>query len=186
VLLIWVAALSAERSTENALVSAQADLSVTRDSISSHAMTMRAQGQQLLQVTERSTSPHREHWVSDARIMIADAARLDDLARLIGNQAALLGRHPGQTVRSDLGFVHSTGEGLVDEGDELVTHGLAMREHGLAMEELARASETDIPAADGALLRKGADRLVDAGQRTRNIGALLRSVGEQSMRGLGR
>lgn len=186
VLLIWAAALSSARGQEDALIRAQADLAVARDAISSHAVTMRTQGQRLMQVTQRSTSPHREHWVGDAQTMITDAARLDDMARLIGNQAALLGGHPGQTVRSDLGFVMSAGEGLVAEGDQLVTHGRAMREHGLAMEELARASETDIPPADAALLREGADRLVEAGQRIRNVGALLRSVGEQNMRGFGR
>ena len=186
VVLLFAAALWAEASTEQALAGAQADLAATRGVISSHAATMRAHGQRLLEVTQASTSLHRAHWVGDAQQMLADAARLDDTARLIGSQAALLGQHPGQTVRSDLSFVHSTGVGLVAEGDQLVMHGQAMREHALAMEELGRVSETDIATADADLLRDGADRLVDAGERTRAVGALLRSIGEQFMRSLGR
>lgn len=187
VVLIGAAAIWAGRGTQEALAGVQADLSATRDVLSSHAAAMGAQGRRLLRVTERSRSPHREHWVSDAQRMIADAARLADTARMIGNQATLLGQHPEQqAVRPDLDFVRSTGEGLVAEGDRLVTHGQAMREHGLAIEELARASEVDIPPADAASLREGGERLVDAGQRTRTAGTLLRNVGEQRMRGLGR
>lgn len=187
VVLIGAAAIWAGRGTQDALAGVQADLSATRDVLSSHAAAMSAQGQRLLRVTESSRSPHREHWVSDAQRMIADAVRLADTARMIGNQAALLGQHPGQqAVRTDLDFVRSTGEGLVAEGDRLVTHGQAMREHGLAMEELARASEVDIPPADAASLRESGEQLVDAGQRTRTAGVLLRSVGENRMRGLGR
>jgi hypothetical protein len=186
VFLVFAAALSAERSTEETLAGAQADLLVTRDVISAHATTMRVQGERLLQMTTSSESPHRDHWASDARQMIADALRLDATAKLIDSQARLLGEHPGSTVRSDLSFIHGVGDGLVAEGDGLVTHGQAMREHGLAMEELARVSETEIAAADAGLLRSGADQLVDAGQRARSVGSALQSVGAQFMRSLGR
>ena len=186
VFVVFAAALSAQRGTEETLVGAQADLVVTRDAISAHATTMRAQGERLLQMTTSSVSPHRDHWMSDARQMIADASRLESTAKLIESQARLLGEHPGRTVRSDLGFIHGVGDGLVAEGDGLVTHGQAMREHGLAMEELARVSDTDITPADAALLRDGADRLIDTGARTRAVGAVLQSVGDQLMRSLGR
>jgi hypothetical protein len=186
VFLLFSAAVLGERTTEETLAGAQAELRATRDAMSAHATTMRSQGEQLLQLTTSSESPHRDHWTSDARQMIADASRLETTARLIDSQARLLGAYPGSTVRSDLSFIHSVGDGLVAEGDGLVTHGQAMREHGLAMEELARVSETDITAADAALLRSGADQLVDAGQRTRSVGSLLQSVGDQLMRSLGR
>ena len=186
VFLVFAAALSAEGSTEETLARAQADLAVTREAISAHSSTMRAQGERLLQVTTSSVSPHRDHWTSHAQQMIADASRLVATAKLIESQARLLGEHPGRTVRSDLTFVHSVGDGLVAEGDGLVTHGQAIREHGLAMEELARTSEMEIAPTDVALLRDGADRLIDTGARTRTVGAVLQSVGGQFMRSLGR
>ena len=186
VFLFFAAVLGAERGPEGTLVEAQAGLSVTHETIAAHAMTMRTQGARLLQLTTGSMSPHREHWVSDARGMAADVTWLETTERMIESQARLLGEHPGQAVRSDLSFVHDTGSALVSEGDELVIHGQAMREHGLAMAELARASGTDIAPADAALLRDDADRLVDAGVRTRTVGAALERMGEQFMRSLGR
>ena len=186
VFLLFAAALGAERGSQRTLVEAQADLVVTHETIAAHATTMRTQGARLLQLTTGSMSPHRDHWVSDARQMVADASRVETTARMIDSQARLLGEHPGQAVRSDLSFVHDTGNALVAEGDELVTHGQAMREHGLAMAELARASETDIAPADAALLRDDADRLIDAGVRTRTVGAALQRMGDQFMRSLGR
>jgi len=186
VFVLFAAALTADRGTEATLAEAQGDLAVTRDALSAHATAMRGQGERLLQATTSSVSPHRDHWTSDAGQMIADAARLETTARLIESQARLLGEHPGRTVRSDLGFAHDAGDALVAEGEGLVMHGQAMREHGRAMEELARASETDIAPADAALLRDGADRLVDVGVRTRAVGAALQRVGDQFMRSLGR
>ena len=179
VFLLFAAALGAERGSQRTLVEAQADLVVTHETIAAHATTMRTHGARLLQLTTGSMSPHRDHWVSDARQMVADASRVETTARMIDSQARLLGEHPGQAVRSDLSFVHDTGNALVAEGDELVTHGQAMREHGLAMAELARASETDIAPADAALLRDDADRLIDAGVRTRTVGAALQRMGDQ-------
>lgn len=164
VFLVFAAALFAERSTEETLAGAQADLMATRDAISAHC----------------------DHWTGDARQMIADASRLDATAKLIDSQARLRVDHPGRTVRPDLTFVHGAGDGLVAEADALVTYGQAMREHGLAMEKLARASETDIAPAGAALLRDGADRLIDVGVRTRTVGAALQRVGDQFMRSLGR
>lgn len=186
VFLLFAAALWADRSTEATLAGAQASLGATRDAIVAHATTMRGQGERLLQATTSSVSPHRDHWTSDARHMIADASRLETTAKLIESQARLLGQHPGRTVRSDLSFVHDAGDALVAEGDGLATHGQAMREHGRAMEDLARVSETDIAPADAALLRDGADRLIDAGTRTRVVGAALQRVGDQFMRSVGR
>jgi len=186
VFFVFAAALWAGRSSQDTLAGAQADLMATREAISAHATTMRVQGERLLQATTSSVGPHRDHWMGDARQMIADASRLEITAKLIESQARLLGEHPGRTVRSDLSFVHDAGDALVAEGDGLATHGQAMREHGRAMEELAGVSETDIAPADAALLRDGADRLVDAGVRTRTVGAALQRVGDQLMRSLGR
>jgi hypothetical protein len=186
VVVLAAAALSSERTTEADLARAQGELGLARDAIVTHAAVLRTQGQRLLQVTQISTSAHREHWITDAQQMIADAATLDDTARTVGNQAALLGAHPGQAARIDLSFVHSTGAGLVAAGEQLVAHGAAMREHALAMEQLARLSDTDIAPTDVALLRDGADRVTDAGDRMRSVGGLLERVGEQFMRSLGR
>ncbi len=186
VLLLFAAAIWAQQSTANDLRRAQGEFTATRAAVVSHAAVMRAQGERLLATAQRSTSAHRQHWIDDAGKMTADAARLDDTARLLGNQGALLGMHPGQSVRSDLSFVHSAGDALISEGKQLVAHGRAMREHALAMEELARTSETDITPADVALLRDGAQRISDAGERTRSVGALLSQVGGQFMRSIGR
>lgn len=184
--LLFAATLSADRGTEATLREAQADLMVTRDAISAHATAMRGQGERLLHAVTSSVSVHRDHWIGDARKMIADASRLESTARMIDSQARLLGEHPGQTVRSSLGFAHDMGDALVGEGDGLTVHGQAMREHGRAMEELARISETDITPADAALLSSGADQLTDAGVRTRTVGTVLERVGDQFMRSLGR
>jgi len=186
VFLLFAAALWADRSTEETLAGAQADLGVTRDAIFAHATAMRGQGERLLQATTSSVSPHRDHWTSDARRMIGDAARLETTAKLVDSQTRLLGSHPGQTVRSNLSFIRDAGDALAAEGEGLITHGEAMREHGRAMEELARVNETDIAPADAALLRDGAERLIDAGTRTRAVGAALQRVGDQFMRSVGR
>ena len=186
VFLLFAAALGAERSSQGTLDGAQAELVSTRGTIAAHATTMRIQGDRLLETTTSTMSPHRDHWVSDARQMVTDASRLETTAQLIDSQARLLGQHPGQAVRSDLSSVHDAGNALVAEGDELVSHGQAMREHGLAMAELARASETEIAPADAALLRGEADRLINAGVRTRTVGAALQRMGDQLMRSLGR
>ena len=186
VLLLFAAAIVAQQNTANDLQRAQGELVATRAAVVSHAAAMRAQSDGLLATARRSTSVHRQHWIDDARQMATEAARLDDTARLLGNQAALLGEHPGQTVRSDLSFVHTAGDAIVSEGDQLLAHGRAMREHALAMEEFARSSETDITPADVGLLRDGADRILDAAERTRSVGTLLTQVGEQFMRSIGR
>jgi|GEM_PF-1895639 len=186
VFLLFAAALSAERRSQGTLVEAQADLVVTRDTIAAHATTMRTQGVRLLELTTGSMSPHRDHWVSDARQMVADVSRLETTARMIDSHARLLGEHPGQAAGSDLSFVHDTGNSLVTEGNELVTHGQAMRGHGLAMAELARVSDADLAPADTALLSADADRLIEAGVRIRTVGAALQLMGDQFMRSLGR
>lgn len=186
VLLLFAAAIGAQQGTANDLQRAQGELAATRDTVVSHAAAMRVQGERLLATAQRSTSAHRQHWIEDSRQMTADAARLDDTARLLGNDGALLGMHPGQSVRSDLSFAQSAGAALVSKGEQLVVHGRAMREHASAMDDLARASETDITAADAALLRAGAERISEAGERTRYAGALLSRVGAQFMRSIGR
>ncbi len=186
VLLLFGAAIGAQQSTANDLQRAQGELTATRATVVSHAAVMRAQGERLLATAQRSASAHRQHWIDDARQMTADAARLDDTARLLRNQGALLGMHPGQSVRSDMSFVQSAGAALVSEGEQLVVHGRAMREHASAMDDLARAGETDITPADAALLRAGAERISEAGERTRSVGGLLSQVGGQLMRSIGR
>ena len=186
VALLFAAAISAQQSTAAELQRAHDELGVTREAVVAHAAAMRAQSDRLMVTAQRSSSAHRQHWIDDASGMATEAARLDDTARLLGNQAALLGEHLGRSVRSDLSFVHSAGDALVSEGDQLLVHGRAMREHAIAMEEFARSSETDITPADVALLRDGADRLTDAGERTRSVGILLSQVGEQFMRSIGR
>ena len=174
--LLFAAALGAERSSQGTLVEARADLVVAQEMAASHATTMRTQGVRLLQATTGSTSPHRDHWVTDARRMVADGSRLETTARMIDSQTRLLGEHPGQAVRSDLSFVHDTGTALMAEGNELETHGQAMREYGLA----------DAAPADAALVRADADGLINAGVRTRTVGVALQQMGDQFMRSLGR
>ncbi len=186
VVLVFAAAIGAQQSTARELEQAQATLTATRATITAHAVVMRVQGEGLLTSARTTTSPHREHWIADAQAMIADAARLDATASLLANQAQLLGQHPGQSVRSDLAYIHGAGDALVAEGDRLVAHGTAVRTHAAAMEALAQTNETDIAQADAALLRDGADRITDAGERTRSIGLALRQVGERFMRSLGR
>ncbi len=139
---MFAAALWSERGTEEALVAAPADRGATRGVMTAHADTMRAQGERLCQTAAGSASPHRDHWMSDARWMIGDAAQLDATATLIDSQARLLGEHPGRSARSI--------------------------------------------AADAAALRDAADLLIDAGVRTRGVGALLQRVRDQVMRSLGR
>lgn len=182
----FAATLWVDRGTEEALAEAHADLLITRDAISAHATAMRGQGERLIRAAPSSVSVHRDHWIGDAREMIADASRLETTARMIDSQARLLGRHPGQTVRSSLSFAHDAGDALVAEGAGLMVHGQAMREHGRAMVERARVRETDITTADATLLSAGADRLIDAGVRTRTVGEALQRVGDQFMRSLGR
>jgi hypothetical protein len=118
--------LGSEGKSQTVLDEAQASLAATNETIATHALTMRTQGVRLLQLTTGSMSQHRDHWVTEARQMVADGSRLETTARMIDSQARLLGQHPGQAVRSDLRFVHDTGTALVAEGDELVTHGQAI------------------------------------------------------------
>ena len=187
VALIFGVAIQAQQETARELEQAQVQLGVMRTTITTHASVMRAQGEGLLASTRASTSPHRDHLIADAQAMIADAARLDATASLLASQARLLGQHPGQSVRSDLAYIHGAGDALVAEGDQLVAHGRTVRQHATAMEMLAQTTaEADIAATDAALLRDGADRMTDAGERTRSIGMALRRVGEQFMRSLGR
>ena len=186
VVLLFAAAIASQQGTARELEQAQAQLVEARVTVTAHATTMRTQGARLLAVAQGSKSAHQAHWTDDARAMIADAARLDATVSLLAAQAALLGEHPGASVRSDLGYVHTAGNALVAEGEQLAAHARSMREHSLAMEELARTSETDIAQSDAALLRDGAERVSDAGERTRSIGVALRDVGTQLMRSLGR
>lgn len=186
IVLIFGLAIWAQQETARELEQAQAQLGETRTTITTHASVMRAQGEGLLASTQGSTSPHRDHVIADAQAMIADASRLDATASLLASQARLLGQHPGQSVRSDLAYIHGAGDALVAEGDQLVAHGRTVRQHAAAMEELAQTGAADIAATEAALLRDGADRVTDAGERTRSIGMALRRVGEQFMRSLGR
>ena len=174
----------AGRRAQGTLVEARADLVVTHETIAAHAMTMRSQGVRLLQLATGSMNPLRDHWVTDARQMVADGARLETTARMIDSQTKLLGEHPGQAVRSDLSFVHDTGTALVAEGGELVTHGQAMREHELA--ELASVSDADLAPAGTALVSADPGRLIDAGVGIRTVGAALQLMGDRFMRSLGR
>jgi len=176
VFLLFAGAVGAKRGSQVTLVAAQADLALTHETIAAHALTMRTQAARLLQLTTNSMSPHRDHWMRDAREMVADASRIETTARMIESQARLLGEHPGQAVRSDLSFVHDTGTALMAEGNELETHGQAMREYGLA----------DAAPADAALVRADADGLINAGVRTRTVGVALQQMGDQFMRSLGR
>jgi len=179
-------AISAEQQAARQLEDAQAELAGARSAIAAHATVMRTQGEALVAAAQSSTGPNRDHVILDAQSMIADAARLDATASLLASQARLLGEHPGQSVRSNLAYIHETGAALVTEGDQLVAQAAAVRDHAAGMEALAGAGGDDIVARSITMLRDDADRLADAGQRTRSIGAALSQVGEQFMRSLGR
>lgn len=184
--LVFATAFWAQEGTARELEQAQTTLTMTRATITAHASVMRVQGERMLASAQSSKRPHREHWIADAQAMIADATRLDASASLLESQARSLGEHPGQSVRSDLAYIHGAGDALVVEGDQLVAHAATVRTHAGAMEVYAQDTETGIGPADAALLREGADRILDAGERTRSTGTALRQVGEQFMRSLGR
>lgn len=186
VALIFGVAISADQQNARQLEDAQAELGTARTAIAAHAQVMRTQGEALVAAAQSSTSPYRDDVIADAQSMIADAARLDGTVSLLANQARLLGQHPGQSVRSNLTYIHQTGDALVAEGDQLVAYAATIREHAAAMDALAGSGAADIVSRTAALLRDGAGRLIDAGQRTRSIGVTLGQAGDRFMRSLGR
>lgn len=147
---------------------------------SDHAAAMRGLVRRLSAGAGPSGTPS-----AAAQQLIDGAARLDNLALLLGNQAALLGPHPGQSVRTDVTFVHHTGDAVVAEAEAVIAHGQAMRDQAAVIGGLAR-SESSATADDALLLEEGATQLIDAGERARRAGVLLQQSGSQFMRSLGR